>query len=725
MDKKCVRCGKLISADDFLCPRCGAIFGDTAPKRLEKKSVSANSNRPIPLLLGVVMGIILLAAVALAVILFGREVPDNSDPSALSSNPPSTQTTVPLVAYHVQLMMDDRRTISDATIHVYSQDQEVYTCQTGSYGKATIILPESDDYYFQLSNLPVQLQIAYDGIRFSFENGQRDLVLVLEESQVPYSVTVVNEAGEPLAGTRITFNSMYEDAQTLVSDENGSCVFYAKYTEEGNYATVEYATTGYYAQSRMISFDVGSLNTQLVLRKYENMEILDSQCLYTLQILDEYDGPVSDLAVYACYEPQNGTEYRIISFGLTNLEGFFTFVGDKNTQYYIMIPTHPDYSQTPFPYEGGSQHQQIHLEMHKTEFTYTVQLVNQFGEGVPQVMISVSAYPDNGEIVYFTAGDDGVITFQSTEADPSKLILHVVSTPIEYDFDSIKWNGYFFPQYGRSQTIELTHQTLIRVVDENGNPISGAVVQAIAGEAIPIISKFTDENGQAALHLSAGIPYQVRVSSLPKEYKHLTYSPVFVDQMVKEITIHPFEDITPYTINFYDQETGKPIAGVQIAVSYYSTGREAQYYTSDENGVITFESADINSSVYLWIASLPDYYTTVDSESMKYCLTKNIRTINIRMIYDGKIAYKVFLEDEKGNSVAQASMSIWLGGTSYEVKTDDNGFCSFRLSSDKVLDIDFVTLKNPPYLYRDYEVYSIEIKEDNRIVIRICPFGFG
>lgn len=721
MNKYCDKCGTELSDDDFLCHSCGAILGDTVRKSAEKKSGSSNSNRRIPLLFGIVMGIVLLAAVVLAVILLGKAFPDNQNQSSLSSDLSTTQTTAPLVSYNVQIKLDERITLKGATILVYHGDQIVYTCQSGQFGKATIILPEEEGYYIRLADLPVQLQIVYGEIDFPFSDGQRDLVLTLEEQPVPYTVKVVDEVGKPLAGTRITFNSMYEDAQTLVSDENGCCVFYSMYMEEGNYATVDYAPTGYYSQSRLIGFDAGSLNTQLVLRKYEDMEILDSQCLYTVQILDEYDAPVSNLAVSACYDPQNGSEYRITSFGQTNLDGYFTFVGDKNTQYFIMIPTHPDYSQTPFSYEEGSRHQQIHLEMHKTEFTYTVQFVNQFGEGVPRVMIKVSAYPDNGQIHYYTGDDDGVITFQSTEADPSKLILHVVSVPIEYGFDGIELNGYFFPRYGRSTVIELTHQTLIRVVDENGTPIPGAVVQAIAGEAIPIISKFTDEKGQAALHLSADIPYQVRVSSLPKEYKHLTYSPVFVDRMVNEITIRPFEDIVPYTINFHDQETGKPIAGVQIAVSYYFTGKEAQYYTSDENGVITFESADINSSVYLRIASLPDDYTTVDSESMKYILTKNIRTINIRMKYDGKVAYKVFLRDEKGNPVAETSMTIWVGKTSYDVKTDDKGFCTFRLSPDVMFDLSSVNLNNPPYPYRAYEIYAITIKKDNTIVIQIGP----
>lgn len=547
MEKKCQRCKKTVSGDDFICPYCGAILGDDMVIPVTDSEKKRGIKRPIRQSLRWVCGAVLLALAVLAAGFLWKGFQNVLLPSAAPSAPETTQTTAPLVTYNIQIKLDDRNTLKGATIQVYSGDQVVYVCQSGQYGKATIILPASDDYYIRLSDLPTQLQMIYGEISFPFSQGQRDMVVVLEEEPVPYTVTVVNEAGEPLPGALLSFNS-YDDGQSVLSDENGRCVFYSMYTEEGNYASIEYTPTGYYSLSKQIKFIGGSVNAEVVLHKYEDMELLDSQCIYTVQVVDEYDAPVSDLDVYVCFGGSvghGGPEYAIKTNGLTNLDGFFTFVGDRATQYSIMIPKHPDYSDKEFLFEEGSTHQKIRLEMHKTEFTYTVRFVNQYDEPIPGVEIAVSNRADFEQLMRYTSDENGIISFRSKEPEPSFVIFWLTSVPDGYDLDTQMRNMYYFSPYSRTISVELTHQTTITVVDDEGVPIPGAVINVDYHSIVYSLSGETNENGQCFFFLPTNEYFKVEIVSLPDGYEYLVFAPSWIEGFEREVIIKPLRYSSP------------------------------------------------------------------------------------------------------------------------------------------------------------------------------------
>lgn len=546
MDKKCNKCKKVVSADDFLCPYCGAILGDDMVFPGAASEKKRGKKRPVRQSLRLVCVIALLSLAIFAACFLWKCFQSTQAPDTV---PPATdmpQTTAPLTVYNIQIKSDGRNTFEGVSIHIIKDGQELYTCVSGQYGKASIILPEFDGYSIRVSGLPTEYQLAYNDTIFPFAPGQRELVVVLDKKPVPYNVTVVNEDGEPLPNTCIAFVA-FGKAQQKMTDENGCCVFDCAYSESGIHAEIIFAPTGYYVRSKIISFN-GTTKAEVVLKKFTDLQLHDSHCLYSVQVIDEYADPVSDLYLNVSngYQWWDDLDYEQLGYylqtsGRTNQDGWFTFIGYKDQEYSIYFPQNPDYSHIPFRFDEGSTHQQIQLELHMSEFTYTIEFVNQYDEPVPGVEIAVKNRGDFEEPMSYTSDENGIISFQSKEPDPTVLLFWVKSGPDGYDPETM-YDRYYFSAYSRIAKVELTHQTTITVVDDAGVPIPGAVIRIEAQMIDYILTGETNEKGQCFFFLpTENEIYKIEVVSLPEGYVHLVFAPFWMDGLEREFVIKPLQ----------------------------------------------------------------------------------------------------------------------------------------------------------------------------------------
>lgn len=479
MHKQCQKCRKKVSDELFICPHCGAILGEPVRKALPAAKVhkERKTRRSISLpWLGPVLMIFVIVSMALILPKYLKDL------TQTTPTDPTKQTVGPMVTYSVQVKVSNRSTLQGVLIEIYLGDRMIDCCVTGLNGKASFTLPEGDDYRLKLCDLPVEYRMNYGDSYFPIPEGQQDFVIALEDKPVSYVVKVVNQAGEPLPGTCLYFHKD-SGAVTGVTDENGSCTFEAPYRVIGYGVTFKYLTTGYVTDGREYRFDEESNELVIPLTAIEDT-VSDGEEVYTLRVVDEYGQPVSDTMVFAVaddpYAPITGS-YVTVSNGILNLDGQFVFVGEKDWKYSISLPQLPDYSEALFSFEEGSNELLIELDLEREEYTYTVYVLDQHGEPYPGFKIFCEGPSGMSlEDICYVSDENGVITFTSSESDPTKVVLYTLDVTNGW----IDRRVYHFQYNTRKQTVnvydpEKAFVYTVEILDQNQQPVVGAVVELI------------------------------------------------------------------------------------------------------------------------------------------------------------------------------------------------------------------------------------------------------
>lgn len=551
MERKCEKCKKKITSDDFICPHCGMIVGDpvsyarTVP---EDKRISRRR-----LLAGLICAafLVVLLAVGVTVLVQWQQEQAASVPSDTLTAP--DQTTGPLTVYTVQIEAADQTDLTRSCIHVYSGEQELCSSQVGKNGTATFILPESDGYTVTLTDMPVQFQINYGEAVFTFEEGQQKLSITLENKPVPYTVKVVNSAGEPLAGTGIAFYTRRQDAEKGVTDENGCCTFEAEYQPETTYASAFYAPNGYYADDTIVRFGINSLEATMVLGTYEEAGIAKDS-IYTVKVIDEFGDPVPNIYLQATFHLNSGAVGA--RDGYTNMEGCFTVITNsvEVSDFCVNIPQDPDNFDKLFYFEEGSRELVIPIVVHTlpSEFLYTVHIVDQFSRPVAGVEIAYTVQ-DTGEIQYYTSDENGVITFPTVFYDPAEVLFCINSLPEGYTTYLPDYAQYSFPYYRRTMTIELSYEGMmdytVTVIDTEGNPIAGAKIE-LYGSSVSRYA-YTDDNGCCVFTMPAGYWYDADILSLPGDYTYFWIEDIWTNSNFDW-------SVMTFTVNWTDRDVEMP-----------------------------------------------------------------------------------------------------------------------------------------------------------------------
>lgn len=552
MKLKCAKCLKVIPDDAFICPHCGSIIGDDVSYAAAAKRHHGRGNMFCRRKFWSVCVLLLCVLLSAGAYFLLRDKPQIDATQPIVTPPQTTpQTTAPLGVYTVQLRTGNKTDLTGAVIHVYLDDALIYSSQVGKDGIATFILPQSEGYYIRLTELPVQYQVHYDDAMFPFTPGQQELLVTLEEKPVPYTIRVVNSAGEPLAGTGLVFYSSGNEAQESVTDETGCCVFMAEYGVGTNGATLQFVPTGYYCNSTSyISFRKDSLEHEIRLLTHEEMGI-PAEKVYTVRVVDEFGEPVPSMCLFIA-GMKNATEGYYSMYGYTNLDGVFTFVGTEDVQHSVLFPNSVDYFEAVFEFAAGSRELEIQLELLKppgTMYTYTVHFWDDHVSPIAGVQIAVPNPEYQGGYQYYTSDERGQISFESFEADPSKVIFHVTAVPdgyyLQHQKESISFHRFMRETYLILIEDGLVEYTVI-VSDHEGNHVPNAEI-SIWMDSKCCARMRTDDLGTATFRKEAEFSYNnLCADYLPDPYRNYVIYHIESDGRVIRVTIAPPDWITPH-----------------------------------------------------------------------------------------------------------------------------------------------------------------------------------
>ncbi len=730
MRRKCEKCKQSISADDFICPHCGTIVGDPVSYAaiVNAKVVNGGKKRSR----FIVPSVIMLALILLvgAGILFVKSFFDaNIDSTtgqistSTTTTPTITESTLPLVTYSVHISASDKTDLTGTIAHVYNDGHLVYSGQLQKNGKVQFVLPKSNGYYIQLTGLPVQYTVHYENERFFFINFSETLQIVLEPKPVPYTLKVVDSKGDPISGVGIRFNSSGHPSQDAVTDENGCCVFTATYGVGIHSCNFTFVPNGYVLPETYFYLRPEKLDFTFDLQTYAEAGIHKDK-VYTVRVVDENGEPITGVSLLV-YDVDDGTSiYR----GTTNMEGCFSFVGKFDAVHNVSIQKNADYYGVNFTFEKDTQELIIQLD-HKapgTKYTYTV----KFTAFVDTHMVPVAGvqigywHPDSGELEHYTSDENGIVTFETITADPAAVQFKITYFPDGYCVDGPADWDYGFDAYRRSTSIMLDYDGKANYTfflqDDAGAPVVDSGLMLL-DDGHPLNLLVTDKEGMGTFRYFPNWEPQIELSYLNAEYQNYVIEHIeFGEGHQIYITIAPMNAEYTYTVSFVNQDTGEPVSGVQIGVDQFNGSYE--YYTSDENGVITFLSAEPNPfDVYFHVSDCPDNLTTVYENYYSYHFQSYDRSCTVYLKNDGKLSYHIYLKDHEGSSVAYALLVIYQDDVGQFVEINGEGLGTIRLSGELNLKKSDIILAEMPEGYKHYIVDKIEYGEDRCIYITICP----
>ena len=458
MVKHCEKCGKKLNQEAFICPNCGHILGTpvhAVPKNKSRRKL------PWRKLLGAVGVVILILGLLAAAWGISRFVEDLAAtvPTAAPTEPPTT--LAPMVNYRVELSADTKHRLDGITVHFCKDGQALYSGEVDADGKITFIAPKGEGYSIRLSGLFPALDVHYGEAEIPFPTGSNVLRYRLANQDIPYTVRVVNTAGDPVPDVKVEFNAhngkFIKDGLT---GGNGEAVFEAAY-DPLCYATMLSVPDEYIMVDTKYSYEFGSFVTEIVLQTYEECHV-GPENLFTIRVRDEYGQPVKDLFVFIYGQiGEDATTWESIGC-FTNQQGNITFIGTMDYSFQVRFPYNPDYADIRFPFEEGSHELDIQMRLHTPmeEYVYTVKFMDQFGLPVPDVAINYFVSDVQNEI--YRSDENGIVTFTSGQWDPSLVQFQVSQVPIGYQYVNTSFDKRItFPSDSRSMTVVLKSKTVV------------------------------------------------------------------------------------------------------------------------------------------------------------------------------------------------------------------------------------------------------------------------
>ena len=173
--------------------------------------------------------------------------------------------------------------------------------------------------------------------------------------------------------------------------------------------------------------------------------------------------------------------------------------------------------------------------------TYTVTVVDQ--DGNPVKGAAVYFYPKGGVELLYPTNENGATEGYKTDKEMS---ISVIRVPAGYEYDKLNEKQKVDAKDGKvtitvtKKAAEGTNYT-IRVVDQNGNPVKGAMVQMCESAEVCLTPILTDANGEA-VYTQPEKEYKAAITNLPDGYESTTTGYTYFEDYVATIVVNKTAD---------------------------------------------------------------------------------------------------------------------------------------------------------------------------------------
>lgn len=220
MTKICQKCGRELAHEDFLCPHCGAIWGDRVfsmppapqPPKQEEVKPEPSAQKPeapkpagrklYPRILLLVVAVIGLVGLFLWIDWAGdgptAPTTQTKLPEPTMTEPPTTQGEY--VTYTVQLLDQLGYPVPNVRVNYPNSDPFVSTAYSfvisDADGIASFEIRRSEEAYFWISQIPEGYSMLISNPKYAFPEGQTHYQInLIHAGKIPgsYSVTMLDQ----------------------------------------------------------------------------------------------------------------------------------------------------------------------------------------------------------------------------------------------------------------------------------------------------------------------------------------------------------------------------------------------------------------------------------------------------------------------------------------------------------------------------------------------------
>ena len=142
--------------------------------------------------------------------------------------------------------------------------------------------------------------------------------------------------------------------------------------------------------------------------------------------------------------------------------------------------------------------------------TYVVTVVDSEGNPIPGV--SVTFCPKGGTEFPWNTDADG----KATQKSSKEMTARIDKVPTGYEFDKLGQTLEFDSEGKLTVTLTARAPFVVKVVDQDGNPVAGVVVQ-VCNDSTCVPMGSTDANGEAKRPSMNG-SYAAKITELPDGY---------------------------------------------------------------------------------------------------------------------------------------------------------------------------------------------------------------
>lgn len=415
MSEFCKICGLEVEDGTIYCPKCDSAI--VLPVELEEPEALPAENG---LMRRAKIRAAILAAVATVLLLVTVAV--------LLPLLPDSHTSEQGTAYTVKVVNASGSPVPGVTVTFsYLEQDAAISGKTDADGSLSMHIPEEKVVFVQLGNLPNAYR-NWEDMRFQFSEGMKNLTITLypEGSYTLYTVKVEDALGEPVPGVKLSigyamFSSM---PNVFYTDVDGYVYYPTTLSHAGSLCVnVEEIPNGYPLPERIYMF--WQENSEMTIR------LTNQPITYSVSFIDEAGEPVEGVSVqigmiYASYHQ----EYS------TSASGQITIPSDANSPYSITIQSVPPGYRMPaktyFTLSAEQPDIVITLEHSDGEAEYTVRVVNEDGEPVEGVRVSIGSVAASYHPKYSTNARGMIVIAYEEMPGTLPLSVSVISVPDGY-----------------------------------------------------------------------------------------------------------------------------------------------------------------------------------------------------------------------------------------------------------------------------------------------------
>ena len=211
--------------------------------------------------------------------------------------------------------------------------------------------------------------------------------------------------------------------------------------------------------------------------------------------------------------------------------------------------------------------------------------------------------------------------------------------------------------------------------DVNGNPISNKEIFFTVNNRI--FKKLTNDEGIASISITLPIGnYSVDITFMgdnnyinSSSQKNITVKSTIIPSETKNYLLN-----TQYSLKLLNND-GDPLNGTEIKITLNGVD---YFKTTDENGIISI-NIDLNSGKYL--LSIVNPINGEKFNDIVNVVPRITDNKNVVMYFGNGQKYKVRIFDDDGNPCGAGELvTVKINGKSHQIKTDKNGFASYKIT---------------------------------------------